>query len=64
MAIRNELTASAVLLLVVARADARSPETDLAAPGAPLYEYAVQESIRTLSKQKSGKGAENIPFSW
>jgi hypothetical protein len=53
MTIRNELAASAVLLLAVAGADARSPESDLAAPGAPLYERAVKESVITLmSKQE------------
>jgi len=38
---------------VVAGDGSQSPETDLAAPGAPLYEYAVTESVKTLmSKQE------------
>ena len=40
-----------------------SPETDLAAPGAPLYEYAVTESVKSMmSKQEQAKlGAEGRP---
>jgi hypothetical protein len=30
----------------------RLPEVDLAAPGAPLYEYAVVESVRTLMSKE------------
>ena len=41
---------------VVAGDGKRSPETDLAAPGAPLYEYAVTESVKTMmSKQEQAK---------
>jgi len=41
---------------VVAGDGRRSPETDLAAPGAPLYEYTVTESVKTLmSKQEQAK---------
>jgi len=56
-------TVIAVLLLVVAGADGRSPESDLAAPGAPLYEYAVTESVKTLmSKQEQAElGAAGRP---
>ena len=63
MIIRNALTASAVLLLVVAGADGRSPESDLAAPGAPLYEKAVTESVITLKskKEQEALGAAGRP---
>ena len=41
---------------VVAGDGRRSPETDLAAPGAPLYEYAVTESVKSLmSKQEQAE---------
>jgi hypothetical protein len=50
-------TGIAVLLLgvgwlAVAGSVRRAPETDLAAPGAPLYEYAVTESIKTMMSQQ------------
>jgi len=61
-------TVIAVLLLaagwvVVAGVRSHSPETDLAAPGAPLYEYAVAESVKSMmSKQEQAKlEAENRP---
>ena len=56
--VRNHQTAIVVLLLAVGRGavagdGSQSPETDLAAPGAPLYEYAVTESVKSLmSKQE------------
>jgi len=48
---------------VVAGVRSRSPETELAAPGAPLYEYAVTESVKTLmSKQEQAElGAAGRP---
>jgi hypothetical protein len=41
----------------------RSPETDLAAPGAPLYEQALNESVKSLmSKQeKEALGEQGRP---
>lgn len=41
----------------------RSPETDLAAPGAPLYEKAARESIVTLASKAelTTPGAAGIP---
>ena len=54
-------TVIAVLLLALgwvvgASLHRRSPETDLAAPGAPLYEYAVTESVKSMmSKQEKAK---------
>ena len=41
----------------------RSPETDLAAPGAPLYEAALRESVQSLmSKQEQAElGAQGRP---
>lgn len=57
---RGHLYQTAIVLLllavgrgVVAGDGKRSPESDLAAPGAPLYEKAVKESVITLmSKQE------------
>jgi hypothetical protein len=48
---------------VVAGDGKSSPETDLAAPGAPLYEKAVKESVVGLkSKQEQAKlGAQSRP---
>ena len=53
----------AVGWVVVAGDGSRSPETDLAAPGAPLYQYAVSESVKTLmSKQEQAElGAAGRP---
>jgi len=64
-------TAIVVLLLAAAGRDVvagdgkLSPETDLAAPGAPLYEKAVKESVRTLmSKEEQAKlGSEERSLS-
>lgn len=58
-----------VVLVLAAGQDAvagdgkSSPETDLAAPGAPLYEYAVAESVKgMLSKQEQAElGAASRP---
>jgi hypothetical protein len=61
-------TVIVVLLLTagwvfVAGAGRRSPETDMAAPGAPLYEYTVTESVKSLmSKEEQAElGAEGRP---
>lgn len=57
---------SAALALLLAMgwvplANASLPESDLAAPGSPLYELAVKESIRTLSQQEQSGQADDIP---
>ena len=46
-----------------ANAGRPSPETDLAAPGAPLYEYALNESLKSLMSQQEQEefGARNRP---
>lgn len=49
----------AVGLAVAANVRTRSPEADLAAPGADLYEFAVTESVRTLmSKEEQAELGE------
>jgi hypothetical protein len=49
--------------VTLANAGRRSPETDLAAPGAALYEFALNESLKSLmSKQEQEEiGARNRP---
>lgn len=46
----------AVVTVLTTHAGNRSPETDLAAPGSALYEYAVTESVKSLmSKQEQAE---------